>query len=249
MAKSFNRIFNTFILTGMFVVVAFLNIQKLSAPGARLLWQGIATVGALSGVINVVLSAKGSIWNYLFGLLDITAMIAVTLESSLNNPNPTWGLFIIHTVFLLPMQFVGFFQWRKRGASSGRQVRARRLTPRGWLLSVLSFAVLVPVLYFALNFVGTRNSPEFNTVIFFDTVVVSLSLVAQVLMAMAYSEQWILWICVNVASVALFWFKSNSSEPDAYTVMYMAKYIFYFINSLNGLRIWLALSRSDETIA
>lgn len=241
--KTFNRLFNAFILTGMFAAVAYLNIQEMRNPGARLLWQGIAAVGALCGVVNVVLSAKGSIWNYLFGLIDVLAMTAVTLESSLNNPNPTWGLFALHACFLLPMQFIGFAQWRKRGADARRQVKARRLSARGWLFCALAFAAVLPLLYWLLNFVGTGSRMDFNTVIFFDTVVVSLSIVAQVLMAMAYSDQWILWIMVNLSSIALFWFKSTSSEPDAYTVVYMVKYIFYFINSLNGIRIWLKLSR------
>ena len=240
---TFNRIFNIFILVGMFTAVAYINAVRLSEPGARLLWQGIATAGALAGVINVVLSAKGSIWNYLFGLIDVLAMTAVTLEASLGNPNPTWGLFAIHAFFLLPMQFIGFFQWRKRGATREKQVQARRLSLKQWGLVILGFALALPLLYWLLNFVGTENSPEFNTVIFFDTVVVALSVVAQVLMALAFSDQWILWICINIASVALFWFKSTSSTPDSYTVVYMIKYIFYFINSLNGLRIWMGLSR------
>lgn len=242
--KKFNSIFNIFILSGMLVTVAALNIVKFSSPDARILWQTIATVGALAGVVNVVLSASGSIWNYLFGLVDVLAMTAVTLESSIGNANPTWGLFIMHAAFLLPMQFVGFAQWRKRGATSHTQVRARRLSPGQWALTAAGFVAAVPILYFLLNYVGAANAPQLNKVILADTVVVALSVVGQVLMTMAFSDQWIIWICVNLSSVVLFWLKSRSSEPDSYTVVYMIKYIFYFINSLNGLRIWLKLSKN-----
>lgn len=242
----FNKWFNIFILAGMMTAVAVLNVVKLREPDARILWQGIATVGALTGVVNVILSAKGSIWNYLFGLIDVLAMTAVTLESSLDNANPTWGLFVLHAVFLLPMQFVGIWQWRKRGAGSARSVNPRRLTSCGWMVVVACFVALIAVLYYVLDVFGTKGQDMFNVVILFDTVVVALSIVGQVLMSLAYSDQWFIWISVNLCSVGLFWFKSRSSEPDAYTVVYMVKYIFYFLNSLNGLRIWLALSRKGR---
>lgn len=239
--KKFNKWFNAFILVGMFITVAILNVIKFQDPSSRMLWQGIATLGALAGVVNVVLSAKGSIWNYLFGLIDVLAMTAVTLEASLNNANPTWGLFFMHACFLLPMQFVGIWQWRKRGADSSTSVRARRLTGRQWIVTIAAIAALDIILYYVLDFAGAHG--QFNTVIFFDTVVVALSVAGQVLMSLAFSDQWFIWISVNVASVVLFFFKSKSSEADAYTVVYMIKYIFYLINSVNGLRIWLKLSR------
>lgn len=239
----FNKWFNIFILAGMLVTVGVLNVIKLREPDARILWQSLATVGALAGVVNVILSAKGSIWNYLFGLIDVLAMTAVTLESSLGNANPTWGLFIMHAGFLLPMQFVGIWQWRKRGATASSNVVPRRLTPSQWALTAGAFLLLVAALYFLLDVFGTSGRDMFNVVILFDTIVVALSIIGQILMSLAFSDQWFIWIAVNLCSISLFWFKSRSSNPDSYTVVYMVKYIFYFINSLNGLRIWLKLGR------
>jgi len=242
----FNKVFNLFILIGMFATVAVLNVVKFQDPSTRILWQIVASIGALTGVVNVVLSAKGSIWSYFFGLIDAVAMTAVTLESSLNNPNPMWGLFFLHAAFILPMQFVGIWQWRARGARSGKAVSPRRLTPSNWVIVGVSLVALSLILYYVLNFVGTRHTDGFNAVILFDTLVVAMSIIAQVLMALAFSEQWYLWIIINILSVALFWFKSKSSDIDAYTVVYMVKYLFYFINSINGLRIWLKLSKERE---
>ena len=51
---------------------------------------------------------------------------------------------------------------------------------------------------------------------------------------------------VNIASVIM-WVLTLRQDPDSsYALIYVVKYSFYFINSLNGLRIWLRLSRSGE---
>lgn len=243
--KKFNRIFNAFILVGMLLTIGVLNWFKFQSPDAKVAMQVIISIGALAGVVNTVLSANGSIWNYLFGLIDVLVAVGVSLESSIGSGNPLWGQFILHACYFLPMQFIGFAQWRKRGATSREQVKARRLTLKQWMAVVFGIAVLVVVLYFGLDLLG-KGRMEFNTVILFDTIVVSLSIVGQVLMSMAFMDQWIIWITVNVFAVLLYFFKSSSSEADAYTVVYVIKYVFYFINSLNGLRIWLKLSRREN---
>ena len=54
-------------------------------------------------------------------------------------------------------------------------------------------------------------------------------------------EQWIFWIGVNITSI-LMWAFALKGGGD-YAVIYLVKYSFYLLNSLNGLRIWIRLSR------
>ena len=64
-------------------------------------------------------------------------------------------------------------------------------------------------------------------------------------MSFAFMEQWYVWILVNVFSIFLWSEKSMSSAESSYTVVMVIKYSFYLLNSLNGLRIWYALSRDS----
>ena len=52
-----------------------------------------------------------------------------------------------------------------------------------------------------------------------------------------------MWILVNISSMLLWGNTMLSSEASSYTVVMFIKYCFYFLNSLNGLRIWYNLSR------
>lgn len=77
-----------------------------------------------------------------------------------------------------------------------------------------------------------------------DAMSTVCNIMGQLLMSTAYMEQWVFWIGVNVSSVVMWALTLSSSPHDSYALIYLVKYSFYLLNSLNGLRIWLALSRS-----
>ena len=79
--------------------------------------------------------------------------------------------------------------------------------------------------------------------LFLDAFVLVLNLIGQILMSWAYMDQWYLWNLVNIFSILLWTNRLMSAESDSYTIVMVIKYSFYLLNSINGLRIWLKLSR------
>lgn len=246
--KSFNFWLNVFILVGMLTAIVITNIYKLQQPDARHFILILASIGALMGVCNTVLSANGNILTFVFGFVDVVIASIVALDSSLRpGADPVWGNFALHAFYFLPMQFVGWWQWRKHGADSKTQVKARRLDARtawGVLAGLIAGTVIV---YLVLCRIGGSDSAEaVRWMILFDAIVFSLNILGQILMSLAYMEQWFVWILVNVFSICLWSEKAMESADSSYTVVMVIKYCFYFLNSLNGLRIWLALSRNQR---
>ena len=82
-----------------------------------------------------------------------------------------------------------------------------------------------------------------------DAFSMMCNLVGQYLMSTAYMEQWYFWIGVNVASVIMWVLTLRQDPSSSYALIYVVKYSFYFINSINGLRIWLKLSRPGDKSA
>ena len=73
------------------------------------------------------------------------------------------------------------------------------------------------------------------------------SIVALVLMALAFTDQWYLWVLVNISSIVTFAAKLSAGGPESsYTVALLLKYIFYLLNSINAIRIWLKLSKDNS---
>jgi nicotinamide mononucleotide transporter len=76
---------------------------------------------------------------------------------------------------------------------------------------------------------------------FKDSATTVLSIVAQALMALAFMEQWVLWIITNIISVIMW--AVCVARGEAHAALMVIMWSFYLLNSINGLRVWLKLSR------
>lgn len=240
--QTFNKWFSVFILAGMTVCVILSCIFKMQEPDARKWLLVISAFGALMGVASTVLSANGSIWTFLFGLIDVCIYSYILFDSKMPSQ------FLLHVGYFIPMEFIGFFQWRKRGADGKKAVKAQRLKASKWWLYILLFIGVLAVTFGVSWFILGKGEGEVKlSKALLDATVTTANIVALVMMAFAYMEQWYLWTLVNLSSVIL-WTITLLSEPQAgYAVIPLVKYSFYFINGINGIRIWLALSKEGDT--
>jgi nicotinamide mononucleotide transporter len=196
----------------------------------------VGSLAGITGVLCVVLVAKGSIWNYAFGLVNVSLYAWISYKAAL------YGDAGLNALYYLPMQFVGWWQWRKRGAavseteSGGKtvQVRARRFDWGQRILLAIGCSAAVVACGCLLKYLGDPQP-------FKDSATTVLSIVAQALMALAFMEQWVLWIITNVISVIMWAVCVSRGESHAGVMVIM--WSFYLLNSINGLRVWLRLSR------
>ena len=200
----------------------------------------LGSVAGITGVLCVVLVAKGSIWNYLFGLVNVSLYAWISYKTDL------YGDAGLNAFYYVPMQFVGWWQWRKRGAAvssdearklSGEEdvrVKARRMSWSQRLYLALGCIACIVAVGLLLRHLGDPQP-------FKDSTTTVLSIVAQALMAMAFMEQWCLWIITNIVSVVMWTICVIRGEAHAGVMVIM--WVFYLLNSLNGFRVWLRLSR------
>lgn len=239
--KNFNRWFSAFILVGMAVVTCVVTGIKLrGAEDGHAMWLLISAFGSLMGVLATVCSANGWIITFLFGFLDVS-IYGVACWVNWKEGGAGLGNALLHFLYFVPMQFVGFVQWKRRGAKGESQVKARRLSPAmRWAWLGISLVATV-VLYFILaRFDRSAAQGFLRVAVILDVIPLVCNVIGQLLMSTAYMEQWIFWIAVNIFSIAL-WINSDQS----FAPVYIVKYTFYLINSFNGLRIWCNLSRQQ----
>ena len=196
----------------------------------------LGSMTGIAGVLCVVLVAKGSIWNYLFGLVNVSLYAWISFKTGL------YGDAALNALYYVPMQFIGWWQWRKRGASPTRGedgqasvVHARRMTPKQLVLLGTVCVAGIVLGAFVLEKLGDPQPWK-------DSVTTVLSIIAQFLMAMAFMEQWALWIITNVVSVIMWSVCVANGDPHSELMVIM--WLFYLANSVNGFRVWLRLSKS-----
>ena len=195
----------------------------------------VGSVAGIAGVLCVVLVAKGNIWNYLFGIINVSMYAYISYKAAL------YGDAALNALYYVPMQFIGWWQWRKRGAAvseaeaggAGVQVKARRFTWHQRAILALGCAAGVIAVGYVLKHFSDPQP-------FKDSATTVLSIVAQALMALAFMEQWALWIITNVVSVVMWCICVARGEAHAAVMVIM--WTFYLLNSLNGFRVWLKLS-------
>lgn len=199
----------------------------------------VGSVASVAGVLCVVLVAKGSIWNYLFGIVNVSLYAYISYKAAL------YGDAALNAFYYVPMQFIGWWQWRRRGAAvseaeaagRGVQVRARRFSWRQRAVLAAGCMAAVVAGGFLLRYFGDPQP-------FKDSTTTVLSIVAQALMALAFMEQWVLWIITNIVSVVMWTICVTRGEAHAAVMVIM--WSFYLLNSINGFRVWLRLSRQPS---
>ena len=253
-------LYDWFLILGVVISSTIYTVFSVRSGSETLQGALLGSAAGIAGVFCVVLVAKGSIWNYLFGLVNVSLYAWISYKASL------YGDACLNAFYYLPMQFIGWWQWRRRAeisplpslgredraeASVGRDergdavetpvrdergrntVRARRMDWTWRIVLALGCAAAVVACGFALRHFGDPQP-------FKDSATTVLSIVAQALMALAFMEQWALWIITNVLSVIMWSILAFRGEPHSGLMVIM--WSFYLLNSINGLRVWLKLS-------
>ena len=253
-------LYDWFLILGVVISSTIYTVFSVRSGSETLQGALLGSAAGIAGVFCVVLVAKGSIWNYLFGLVNVSLYAWISYKASL------YGDACLNAFYYLPMQFIGWWQWRRRAeisplpslgredraeASVGRDergdavetpvrdergrntVRARRMDWTWRIVLALGCAAAVVACGFALRHFGDPQP-------FKDSATTVLSIVAQALMALAFMEQWALWIITNVLSVIMWSILAFRGEPHSGLMVIM--WSFYLLNSINGLGVWLKLS-------
>ena len=240
--KTFNRLFNYFLFFGMLACVVIASIINIRTGKTAAGLQIIVAFGSMMGITSTMLAANGNILNFVAGF------VGACIETYVFHDNGLMAMFFLYLLYFIPMDVVGFFQWRKRGASAKKAVKAQRMTAKTWAAAIAGY-IVVAAGAFGLSYAFADKSQVLNLAkMITDSLTMSATIVAIVMMTFAYMEQWYVWTLVNLSSIVL-WSVTLATTPDsAYTVVMLIKYVFYLLNGLNAIRIWLKLSRKEEVL-
>lgn len=221
------KTFDWFLIGG----VVFFSLLYSILSGS---FDAMGTIAGVTGVVCVVLVAKGNIFNYLFGLINVTLYAWISFKAEL------YGDALLNALYYLPMQFAGWFTWmRKRSSGESVTIIARRLSRnQRYILTAVSVVTVAA----GAVFLDILNDPQPVK----DSATTILSIIAMFLMVKVYMEQWILWVVVNVISIMMWSVSYIEGEPHSMLMIIM--WIFYLVNSVNGWILWIKLSSNGQSV-
>ncbi|MFA6769781.1 MAG: nicotinamide riboside transporter PnuC [Bacteroidales bacterium] len=192
----------------------------------------IGSIAGITGVICVVLVAKGNIFNYLFGLINVSLYAWISYKAAL------YGDSALNAFYYLPMQFVGWYSWiGKRSHEQSVTVMAKRMVTKERVLLLLFTIATVAITAWILDLLKDPQPIK-------DASTTILSIIAMYLMVRRYMEQWALWVVVNIISVVM-WVVAFT-KGESHSMLMVIMWLFYLANSLNGWVTWIRLSQNDQ---
>lgn len=186
----------------------------------------------LSGVLCVVLVAKGNILNYVVGLYNCIGYGYIAFQNQL------YGEFIESIFFFIPTSIIGFFMWKKHLDLDNESVIMKRLNVK-WNISLfIGIIIATLVVGYGLSQINGQNTP------YIDAATNVLNVSATLLMIFRYREQWTCYIATNILSVLLWFYREMAGSGDGLIMLTM--WAAYLINSFYGYYNWSKGSKRKE---
>ena len=222
LTKEFMRGYSTFDKLFMVAMLLVQVVVFFVAPDSLL---GI--IAGISGVISVVLCAKGKISFYFIGFVQTISYLILAWQ------NYFYGE-VLENIFYLVTMVWGIFVWKKNSSvddNGSAHVDALKFTPVQWMLSIIGSVIATVVMGYWLTTIGSHQA-------YTDAATNVLAIFAQILMVKRYREQWIWWIVIDVLCIKMWFVAGNWSM--------VAMYIAWTINCIYGWYNWTKLEKEKE---
>lgn len=207
--------------------------------------QWLAIINFLSGLCGVVcvfFCAKANRMNFPFAVINTIVFMIYLWYFGI------WATFWLEALVYFPMNIISWVKWYKhKDKNNELLVKSRKLTAWQHVAVVLIIVALTVVVFFALSAVAGDTWMKFavkfgwNTTVmkWFDSLIFAIGIVAVVLEALRYKEQYVWWLVTDVIAVAQYALKSDP--------VYTAKKAIYLIEAVIGLRNWHKLSKKNKS--
>lgn len=191
------------------------------------------TLSAVAGVLCVVLVADRKLTNFFWGLINCS------LYGLTSYYNSFYGDMSLNWLIYVPFQFIGLYMWH-RNTDRDNSVETKKLN---WMQLAACGFIAVGCTFIGYVILESLNGNHPIA----DSSNVVLSLMATVLMAFRFREQWMCWILVNLTGIWM-WYANIGTDgaPIAPLLMWVA----FLVNSCYGYYSWSkkqrSLNRSDD---
>ena len=187
----------------------------------------IGIISGISGVISVVLCAKGKISFYFIGFVQTISYLILAWN------NAFYGE-VIENVFYLVTMVWGIFLWKRnmqQNEDGTSDVKAKKFNWWMWTLAIIGTVILTAIMGFVLDRIGSNQA-------YLDAATNVMSIFAQFLMIWRYREQWLWWVVIDVICTIM-WFNAGNWSM-------VAMYIAWTINALYGWYNWSKLNKIQK---
>ena len=206
-------------------------------------WLAIINlISGICGVICVFLTAKVNRMNFPFAVVNTTVFMIYLFYFGI------WATFWLEALVYFPMNIISWIKWyQHKDEDDNLLAKSKRLTVFQNILVTLGIITLTVIVHFTLQFLAgdtwMRFAQNFGWNIevmkWLDSAIFAIGIVAIVLEALRYTEQYIWWLITDVIAVFQYVLKKDP--------VYTTKKAIYLVEAIIGLKNWATLSKKNKT--
>lgn len=182
----------------------------------------IDAVVAISGILCVVLCAKGKKSQYIWGLINVIGYIVIAFS------NKYYGEVMLNAVYYLPSQFIGYYLWNKYENKETKDVEGKKLNLKNSIILLIVCILGIFGYKLVLDLLGGNST-------LLDSASTVISVVANSLMLLRYREQWLLWIIIDTITVIMWLIACD--------FIMVTMWLVYLINAFYGYYNWTKIAK------
>jgi len=211
--------FEWFMVLSVVVFTIYFSIIDKENTILYLIIDGIA---AISGILCVVLCAKGKKSQYIWGLLNVIGYVIIAFI------NKYYGEVMLNAIYYLPSQFIGYYLWNKHQNEKTKNVEGKKLNLKNSIILLIVCTLGILGYKYILDLLGGSST-------LLDSASTVISVIANTLMLLRYREQWLLWIIIDFITVVM-WLIAGD-------FIMVTMWLVYLINAFYGYYNWTKIAK------
>lgn len=175
----------------------------------------IETIGAVFGIISVILTAKESLWCWPTGIVSVILYGIFYYQQTLYASMYLQVVYLIYCV-------IGWYQWLYGGTNKTRLLVSKTKVKHLWQLAAITL-----IMFLVMGFLFDKKSDDDQP--YMDSFVTALSFVAQWMMNNKLLESWLLWILADVFYAIMHLQRENYPSFLMYVVLVISAVVGYYL--------------------
>lgn len=205
-------------------------------------WLAIINfISGLCGIVCIFFCAKVNRMNFPFAVVNTTVFMIYLAYFGI------WATFWLELLVYFPMNIISWVKWYKhKDEDNDILAKSKRLNWWQNILVVVIIVALTALVHWTLSSVAGDTWMKFATqygwnvavMKWLDSAIFAIGIVAVILEALRYTEQYVWWLITDVIAVAQYALKRDP--------VYITKKTIYLIEAFVGLKNWGKLAKKNK---
>lgn len=199
-------------------------------------------VSGLCGIMCIFLTAKANRMNFPFAIVNTSVFMIYLAYFGI------WATFWLEAVVYFPMNIISWVKWSKhKDTDDELLVKSKKLKLwQHFMVAGIIITLAVLTHLCLMQFAGnswmkfaTKYGWNVEVMRWLDASIFAIGIVAVVLEALRYTEQYVWWLITDVIAVAQYVIKGDP--------VYTTKKAIYLIEAVVGLKNWRTLANKNKS--